>query len=86
VLDHGLVCVQVQRDDERAEPSGAGSGSSPNARGQAQGGVLALWLSRRQLRGDLPQHLRVRVERVAGLAPVLVGTARHRSEDAIDPR
>ena len=56
------------------EPSGAGSGSGlPPAGAEAQRGVLQLRFGRRQRRGQLAEHLGVRVQRVAGGMPRLIG-------------
>ena len=50
VLDHGLVRVQVKRSDDRAGAVGRRQRKRlPAARAQPQGGVLELWLGRREL-------------------------------------
>ena len=74
VLDDRLVRVQVERDDERPRAVGRRQRQRlPAARGQAQRGVLELRLGRRERHRELAEHLRVRVQRVAGRAPRLVG-------------
>ena len=70
VLDHGLVRAQVKGCDDRAGAVGRGQRKRlPAARAQPQGGVLELRLGRGKLHRELSEHLRVRVERVAGRAP-----------------
>ena len=77
VLHHGRVLVQVKRGDERAGAVGCRQRRRlPSARCQPQRRVLKLWLGRRQPRRELAQHLRVGMQRVARLAPILVGKCR----------
>ena len=91
VVDDGLVGVQVEDEAERARPVGCGQRQRlPAADGQPQRRVLELRLRRRQHRGQLPEHLRVGVQRVAGRAPPLVVRQLHRRDasalDAAPPR
>src|SRR6185437_5434794 len=73
VLDHDFVPMQVERDAERAgSVRGRERRSLPAAYAQPQGGVLQLRLRRRQLRSELAEHLRVRVQRVARRRPLVV--------------
>ena len=73
VLDHGLMSAQVEGRDERARPVRGGERKRlPAPCGQPQRGVLELWLGRGELDRELPEHLRVGVERVACLAPPAV--------------
>ncbi len=73
VLDGRLVRPQVEQRDDRARPVGGRQRRRlPPSRGQPQRRVLELGLGRRQLDGQLAEHLRVGVERVAGRAPPLV--------------
>ena len=59
------------------EPSGAGNGLRlPAARGEPERRVLKLGLGRREGHRQLPEHLRVRMQRVAGLAPGVVVESR----------
>jgi hypothetical protein len=62
--------AQVKGCDDRAGAVGRGQRERlPAARAQPQRGVLQLRLGRGKLHGELSEHLRVRVERVAGRAP-----------------
>jgi hypothetical protein len=76
-LDRRLVSMQIESDHEctrsvrRRQRRGL-----PAARGQAQRRMLELRLRRRELCGELPEHLRVRVQGVAGLAPFVVRESR----------
>ena len=77
VLDHGLVAAQVEADHERSRAIRGGQRHRlPSTDAEAQGGVLELGLRRRQSNRPLPEHLRVRVQRVAGGAPHLVREGR----------
>jgi hypothetical protein len=77
VLDHRAVAVQVERDPERARPVGRGQrGRLEPPRRQPQRRVLQLRLGRGERRRQLAQHLRVGVQRVAGVLPIGVGRKR----------
>ncbi len=79
VLDERLMDVQVQGGDERARSIGRGKWSGlPATRGQPQRRVLELRLRWSERHRQLAQDLGVSVQRVAGLAPVLVGELRPR--------
>ena len=68
VLGHGVMRVQVQRNDQRAGAIGGRERQClPAAPDQAQRGVLELRFGRRQRRSELAEHLRVgvRVSHVA---------------------
>ena len=73
VLDESLVRVQIERDDDRPRAVGRGQRQRlPAACGEPQCGVLELRLGRRKLHRELSEHLRVRMKRVARVAPCLV--------------
>jgi hypothetical protein len=73
VLNDRLVGVQVERDDDRAGAVRRRKRAGlPPARRQPERGVQQLRLGRRERGGELAQHLRVGVQRLARLAPVLV--------------
>jgi hypothetical protein len=64
VLGDRLVPVQIQRDDERPGTVGRRERERlPATRSQAQRRVLELRLRRRGPRGQLPEHVGVRVQR-----------------------
>ena len=77
VLHDGLVGSQIQSRDER---SGAVRGREriglPSAGGQTQRSMLQLRFRRRQRHGQLAEQLGVRVQRVAGRAPLLIDQPR----------
>ena len=74
MLGERLVRVQVERAHERTRAVGRRQRQRlPAARAQAQRGVLELGLRRRERNGELAEHLRVRVQRVARLTPLPVG-------------
>ena len=74
VLDERLVGSQVERDDERPRAVRRRQrGGLPAPRGQAQRRVLELRLGRGERHRQLAEDLGVRVQRVAGLAPLLIG-------------
>ena len=73
VLDDRIVALQIERNDERARSVGCRQREGlPSPRREPQRGVLQLWLGRSQCDRQLPEHLRVRVQRVAGGLPRLV--------------
>jgi hypothetical protein len=77
VLDHRLMAVQVERDDQRARAIGRGQRSRlPAARGQAQRGVLQLGRGRREVDRQFAEHLGVRVQSVTCRAPVFIRSRR----------
>jgi hypothetical protein len=77
VLDDGLVRMEVQSCDERTRTIGGRQRSGlPAAGAEAQGGVLELRLRRRERDRELPEDLRVRMQRVAGRTPGLIGERR----------
>ncbi len=72
VLHTASMPVQVERDDQRARAIGRGQRRGfPAAGGQPQRRVLQLGFGRGQPDRQLAQHLGVRVQRVAGRAPVV---------------
>ena len=74
VFGDRLMGVQVERHDQRARAVGRRQRQSlPAARAQLQRRVLELRLGRGQLRRQLAEQLGVRVQGVAGLAPLLIG-------------
>ena len=81
MFDDDFVPMQVERDAERTGTVGSRERRGlPSARGQAQGAVLQLRLRWCQLRSQLAEHLRVRVQRVARRRPIVVskrGPDRH---------
>ena len=73
VLDHRLVDPQVERDDQRPGTVRRGQRRRlPPARGQPQRSVLQLRLRWGELRRQLAEHLGMRMQRVAGRAPLPV--------------
>jgi hypothetical protein len=74
VLDQRRVIMQVEGDHQHAVAARRGQrGGLPAARRQPQRGVLQLRLWRREVRRQLAENLGVRVQRVAGRAPIIVG-------------
>ena len=74
VLGDRDVGAQVQRHDQGARPVRGRQGSGlPAPGGQPQRRVLELWLRRREPDGELAEHLRVGVQRVAGGGPAVIG-------------
>ena len=77
VLDHRLVAAQVEGGGERSGPVRRRQRRRlPAAHGQAQRGVLQLRLRWRPGCGQLAEQLSVRMQRVAGGTPFLVGEGR----------
>src|SRR5207247_1292482 len=74
VLDDRLVGAQIEGGNDGPRAVGRRQRKRlPAARAQPQGGVLELGLRRGKLHRELSEHLRMRVERVAGRAPRVVG-------------
>lgn len=72
VLDLGPMRVQIEHRHDRPRTVRRRQRQGlPPPRGEAQGSVLQLGLSRREPRRQLPEYLGVRVQRVAGGAPGL---------------
>ncbi len=87
VLGHRLVIVQVECRNERTRSVACREREGlPSSCGETQRRVLQLRLGRGQRDGELAEHLRVRVQRVARGPPCLVGERnpllgrRHRGE------
>ena len=77
VLDGGLMGSEVERDREGAGAvRGRQRKGCPSARREPKRPVLELGRGRRGGDRDLPEHLRVAVERIERLAPGLVGKRR----------
>ena len=73
VLSHGMMVMQIQRDDQGAGTIWGGQRKGlPAAPAQAQRSVLKLRLGRRQRCGELAEHLSVCVKGVACCGPCLV--------------
>ena len=79
VLGDRVMGVQVERNDQRAGAVGSRQRQGlPPACAEAQRGVLELRLFRGEGDRELAEDLRVRVQRVAGCTPRLVGKRRPR--------
>ena len=73
VLGERLMAVEIESEHDSPRAVGGREVEGfMTARGQSQRRVLKLGLRRRERGGQLSDHLRMRVQRVAGLAPVLV--------------
>ena len=73
VLDERLVAAQIEAGDDRSGTIGCRQDVGlPAARGEAECGVLQLPLDGSQHDSELPEDLRVCMERVARLAPGVV--------------
>jgi hypothetical protein len=74
VLDHRVMVVQIEDDDERTRTVWRRQRRRLKPAGrEAQGRVLELWFGWRQRHRELAEHLGVRVQRVARVTPGVVG-------------